>query len=401
MRKTILLRRLLAIYAPTLVLALYHDLLTTVLPLYLVGLQTEYASIGLILAAAPIGMLLMDIPAGSVLRRLGTRTSLLLGASIEALAVLALFWASNNAEFFLYRLLAGMAHALWNLSRHVYLADITRGYQRGRAISLFGGVIRLGGLVGPALAGIVGSIYSLRTALLVAALLSLLALLLTALLVHPSETMRFRRAPASRGLPGWLELLQSQRHILSIAGTGYILAQMIRSARMVLIPLYGSNILGLSVGDIGWILSAAALLDMALFYTAGWLMDHLGRKYAIVPCFALQALGMVFVALSSDMGTLLSAVLLVGFGNGLGAGSMMTLGADLAPPEATGEFLGMWRLIGDSGMVASPLLSGAVASLFSLPLATLLMAATGFTAAYVFAYKVPETHYPDTRAAFR
>ena len=81
----------------------------------------------------------------------------------------------------------------------------------------------------------------------------------------------------------------------------------------------------------------------------------------------------------------------MGFGNGLGAGTMMTLGADLAPPGRIGPFLAGWRLLGDSGAMAVPLLVGAIAGTLALPAAALAVAAIGAGAAATFAWGVPET----------
>ncbi|HEU5432072.1 MAG TPA: MFS transporter, partial [Thermomicrobiales bacterium] len=80
-----------------------------------------------------------------------------------------------------------------------------------------------------------------------------------------------------------------------------------------------------------------------------------------------------------------------GFGNGIGSGTMMTLGADLAPRGATGEFLGLWRLIGDVGMAAGPLAVGAVAAAFGLADGAYALAAIGFLAALTMAGLVRET----------
>ncbi|OGO15236.1 MAG: hypothetical protein A2Z14_08470 [Chloroflexi bacterium RBG_16_48_8] len=56
--------------------------------------------------------------------------------------------------------------------------------------------------------------------------------------------------------------------------------------------LYGADILGLDVDVIGYIVSIAAAIDVTLFLPAGWIMDRLGRKVAIVPAFAIMAVGM-------------------------------------------------------------------------------------------------------------
>jgi MFS family permease len=130
---------------------------------------------------------------------------------------------------------------------------------------------------------------------------------------------------------------------------------------------------------------------MTLFYPTGLIMDRWGRKTAIVPAFILQALSLGLVPFSGSMGALSAVAALGGLGNGLSSGTMMTLGADLSPPESRDEFLGIWRLIGDGGHAAGPYLVGQVADWVALPMSALVMSAAGLAAALIFALLVPET----------
>jgi MFS family permease len=159
----------------------------------------------------------------------------------------------------------------------------------------------------------------------------------------------------------------------------------------VIIPLYAADVIGLDVQQIGLIMGISAAIDMLMFYPAGMIMDGVGRKFAIVPCFLIQGIGMALVPLAGSYGALLMATLVIGFGNGLGSGTMMTLGADLAPRDAMGEFLGMWRLIGDSGRTGAPVIVGGVADLVGLSMAALVIGLVGVAASGVFAFTVPET----------
>ena len=52
--------------------------------------------------------------------------------------------------------------------------------------------------------------------------------------------------------------------------------------------------------------------------------------------------------------TLLLASLLIGFGNGIGSGMIMTLGADYSPVVGRAHFLGLWRLMSDIGSTGGP-----------------------------------------------
>jgi MFS family permease len=177
---------------------------------------------------------------------------------------------------------------------------------------------------------------------------------------------------------------------LSAAGIAQIFAQMIRAGRQLLIPLYGKS-LGIEIGTVGTILSIAAALDVAMFIPAGFMMDRFGRKVAAVPSFAVMAIGMLVVAAAFDFRSLLLGAAIIGFGNGLGSGTMMTLGADLAPPGAVGEFLGFWRLIGDSGQSGGPIIVGTTADLFGLTTTALILSGIGAAAALTLALLVRET----------
>ena len=382
----------LSVYLPTFILSLCSGLLLPVLPVYAKSFGASYSLVGLILAGEALGRLLADLPAGALLRRLSRKGLMVLGIGLVGGSVLALVGASTVWQVLVFRLGAGVGGALWNLSRHAYLTEAVAGRGRGRAISLFGGVTRLGVFVGPALGGFIATTFGLTAPFVVFALLSLLAVGVVLLFTEPPEpTPASLDSLAQVDRPHLLMVLRQHYRVLATAGSGQLLAQMIRASRQVLIPLYGANTLGLELQTIGLIMSLSSFIDLSLFYPAGVLMDRLGRKYAIVPCFFLQAVGMAVLPLTTSATGLLVAAAVIGLGNGLGSGTMMTLGADLAPKEALGEFLGVWRLIGDGGSMGAPLAVGAIADLLSLSSAALVMAGVGGAAVAVFAFKVPET----------
>jgi MFS family permease len=381
---------LLPVYVPTALLAFGQGLLVPTLPYYAASLGASKGLIGFIVAAAGIGTLLADVPAGALLGRTGRRPAMLLGAGIVGLSSLIIGVFPQIAALILLRLLAGVGTALWGISRHAYITDVTAPAQRGRSIAIFGGINRTGSLLAPAFGGVIAKFFGLGAPFLVAGGMALLTAIVAFIFIP--ETGRGKaNAPGHRlrwGLVG--QLLRTHWRDLSAAGIAQIFAQMIRAGRQLLIPLYGQS-LGLDVAAVGGIVSFAAGLDVAMFFPAGFMMDRFGRKVAAVPSFAIMAAGMLVVAWSYDFRTLLLGAAIIGFGNGLGSGTMMTLGADLAPPGAVGEFLGFWRLIGDTGQSSGPLVVGAVAGAFGLAATALLLSGIGAAAALTLALLVRET----------
>lgn len=381
---------LLPVYVPTALLAFGQGLLVPTLPYYASELGAPGALIGLIIASAGIGTLLTDVPAGALLSRIGRRRAMLIGAGMVGLtSVIAAFLPSITALIIL-RLLAGVGTALWGISRHAYITDAITSTQRGRSLSIFGGINRGGTLIAPFFGGLIAHAFGLPASLLVAGIMGLLTALLAFYFVP--ETGHTATAAGGHKLRWALvvQLLHTHWRDLSAAGTAQIFAQMIRAGRQLLIPLYGIS-LGLDIATTSSVISLSAIFDVSMFIPAGLIMDRFGRKVAAVPSFAIMAVGMVVVAASFDFRSLLIGSIVIGFGNGLGSGSMMTLGADLAPPGAVGEFLGFWRLVGDTGNSGGPLVVGAVAGAFGLVTTALLLGGIGAAAALTLAILVRET----------
>lgn len=388
-------RMMLPVYVPTALLAFGQGLLIPTLPVYAASFGVPFSLASLAVGAAAIGTLVADVPAGMLLGRIGRKRAMLIGTSLVALSTLAIGLAQFYPELVIYRLLAGIGTALWGLSRHAYITDVAPVAERGRSIAVFGGINRIGVFAGPALGGYVGAALGLNTPFLIASAMATIATVISVFYIKetgsavtvPHRKMRWQLVR---------DLVRSHWTDLTSAGIAQTFAQMIRAGRQLIIPLYGAYVVGLDVAAIGTIISAGAVIDMLLFMPAGLIMDRFGRKWASVPSFTVMAVGMALIPLMHDFVGLLIASVVIGFGNGLGSGAMMTLGADLAPPGATGEFLGLWRLIGDSGAAGGPLVVGVLADVVGLAATALVLSGVGLASAGMLALLVRETrHVPD------
>jgi MFS family permease len=390
---------ILPFYVPSVAIFLGYGLLMPVLPYYAQSFDVSYAWVGAVTAAQALGMLITDIPSGLVLRRLGLKRAMLVGMLVMILSRVAFSWAGTIQEAFLYRLVSGFGVALFGVARHAYISEHAAVGNRGRAMALFGGLNRIGRFIGPLVGGLLAAQWGLRVPFAVSGIVSLPAVLCVVFFL-PDRGRNAAGVPASR--PSGLHtpqprgghfraMLRNRAGLLIPAGLGQIFVQMIRSGRGTIIPLYASGALGLDVDQVGLLMGIAAAAEITMFIPAGWLMDTLGRKYALLPSFAIQAVAMALVPLTGGFGGLLACATVIGLGNGLSSGAMMTLGADLAPPSARGEFLGVWRLIGDVGGTAGPAAVGFVADALALPAAALTMAAAGLAATLTFGFLLPET----------
>ena len=377
------------VYVPTFLLSFCKGMLIPILPFYAKSFDVSYTLVGLILAAEGIGSIFGALPTSVVLNKLGRKNAMILGVLMVTLSVAGLFFAPTVVVVLLLRIISGVGASIWNISRHAYLTDVTSPNQRGRALSVFGGVNRIGTFAGPAVGGILAAAFTLRTPFLAFGAIALLATLVAALAVERRDT------PVSIPQKGHIRhiasVFKAHYRILGTAGLGQLCAQTIRNGRYVFIPLFGADVLHLSVDEVAYIMSFSGFIDMFVFPVAGIIMDRFGRKFAMIPCFAIQALGMALIPFIGGYYGLLGLTCLIGFGNGIGSGTMMTLGADLAPKDNMGEFLSFWRLIGDGGQMGAPMIVGKIADIVGLSPAAFVIAGIGLTASSIFLFFVPET----------
>lgn len=386
----------LGVYLPTMLLALGQGALLATLPLYAEDLGFGYTMISVISAAAAIGTLLTDVPAGAAIHRIGLKRSMYLGTGLVAASTFPLALDLSAEPIVILRIIAGIGTALWGLSRHSFIASAIPVENRGQAIATFGGVNRIGIFGGPALGGAIATIWGLQASFVLTGAMSLLALV--NVMIALPKTRETAPAPRGGSRERWALVRKTVRENssdLTAAGVAQLFAQMIRQGRQLLIPLIGTGIADLTAAEVGLVMTISAVVDMSMFFPAGYLMDRFGRKFAIVPSFAIMGIGLAMLPLSSSFATMAGIGIVIGLGNGLSSGSMMTLGADLAPEGAVGEFLGIWRLIGDVGMVVGPLLVGLIASNLSLENSAVVLGVAGVTSSLMFLFLVKETRVSE------
>ncbi|CAN5694129.1 MFS transporter [soil metagenome] len=380
---------MLSVYVPSALLAFSEGLLLPTLPLFALQFDVSFTVAALVIAASGIGTMFADVPAGMVLGRFGLKRTMLAGTALVAISLIALGFTAFLPLLIIWRLADGVGRSMWAISRVSYITEAVDPAERGRAISIFGGLSRIGAFAGPVTGGLVADSFGLRSAFFLAGGLAVAALIISLIFVDSTEV-----EVATTHRARWTlirDLLRVNWRDLSAASVAQLAGQMIRAGRQAIIPFYADAVLGLSATQIGTIQSASSMIDMSLFFPAGYIMDRFGRKFTSVPSFAVMSIGLAMIPLSGGYVSLLLVSLVIGFGNGLGSGAMMTLGTDLAPRGAIGEFMGLWRLVGDSGRAGGPIAVGSLADSSGFTATALILAGVGVASSATLLFLVRET----------
>lgn len=396
------------IYGPTILFALGEGAVIPLIPILAAERGADVAEAAFIASFLVVGQLCGNIPAGWSVARLGERLTMAIGGVVAIGGSVTMLFAPNAAVLAAAVFVIGFCAAAFGLARHSFMTTRVPLAFRARALSLLGGSFRFGTFVGPFIAA--GLLFAVGDELS-AVWFFIVCLVATVLLVllgpDPEKTAETPdRAAASEddsGEPvtgsipvderaGVFRTMWQHRRVLSRLGVAAASLSAVRSARQVVLPLWGLS-LGLDAPTIALVVGVSGAIDFALFYASGQVMDRFGRLWAALPAMILMGTGFLALSLTHDLSSanmwfaMFAAVL--GVGNGLSSGILLTLGADVAPKTEPAAFLGSWRTLTDAGGAVAPLLLTALTALASLSVATGAMGVVGLLGAAAFIRWVP------------
>jgi MFS family permease len=346
--------------------------------------------VALIGALLGVGSIVTNIPSGILATRVGERKAMLIAAAVTilGLSLCILDVGRGTGSLVVYGmgvLLIGAASSVYGLARQSYLTEMVPVQMRARALSTLGGTMRIGIFIGPflgagatALWGLPGPYYIGIAAIIAAGVI--------VQRVPDLELSEEHRAAAAQVTT--VGVLKRSWPMFVTLGSGIMLLSAIRQARQVVIPLWAHH-LGLSPVTSSLIYGVAGAIDALTFYPAGKVMDLHSRRWVAVPCATVLACAFVLMPLTHTMLSLTLVAMLMGFGNGIGSGIVMTLGADTSPAIGRLTFLGIWREVSDVGTSVGPVVLSAITALAGLATGIAASSGVGFAAAVALWVWIP------------
>jgi MFS family permease len=363
-----------------------------VIPLTARDLGASVAVAALAAAMIGVGSLISNIPASLITMHRGERWAIVAAAVWCAIAMAMSAWTDHLGVFALGCFMVGMSQAVFGLARQSYLTEAVPPEFRARAMSTLGGSMRVGLFIGPFAAaaaihryGLVGAygvgIAALAVAAAVAARIPDLE--------HHVETQGAAPHPATP--PSLRSIVRDHHRLFVTLGIGVLLVSAVRATRQAVIPLWADH-LALAPSVAALIYGVAGGVEMLVFYPAGKVMDQKGRRWVAVPSMIIMGIPLMLMPFTHSAAALLLAASVIGFGNGIGSGMVMTLGADHSPRLGRAHFLGVWRLMSDIGASCGPALLSFLAATLSLGAGIAATGLIAFVAAAQLAYWIPRAH---------
>ncbi len=329
------------------------------LPVYAHELGAGAFQIGLIFGAFSLTRTIFVPYFGGLSDRKGKKPLLTSGLFIYFFLSL-LYAASGSVEsLILLRLGQGFASAMILPVAQAYVGIITPIQKAGRIMGLFNMSLYGGLSIGPLLGGVLKDLFNIKVSFMSMGALSLSAFFLCLLLLPP-EKRADREGPRSwrNSLPD-MELLKN-RSVFSLFAFRACFTTCI-GIIWAFLPLLASTKLALSSSAIGIVIMTNVFVAGIFQVPMGYLADRFSKTALTVAGGIIAALSVLYLNRAFSFGELVAANAILGLAGGISLPAIMALGViEGRRTGAMGSLMGLLALGHSLGMLAGPLLAGAL-----------------------------------------
>jgi len=342
---------------------------TPLLPLFARDLGADAPLVGLVVGASTLTGIVLKLPAGAWSDIVGRRPLLLGGAVMFAATPFAYLGVSTLGALIALRFVHGSATAVFGPVASASLSDVAPAGRRATWLSTYSTAQGVGQAAGPVLAGylIVAGRYDL--AFVAAGVIALAVPFIVAGRLSPPDLTRSRA--------GWEEFVRgivavSRDRLILVTSCAQAAQFALNGTLNAFLPLYGREVLGLTVTHVGWLFGLQTLTIVAVRPMMGILSDRAGRRGVIVAGLTVCSSAVLLVSLATGFWTLVAAS--VAYAGGVATTTAATSAyiTDIARRARYGTAHGVFGTIYDVGDAFGPIAAG------------VLVAAVGYTAMFRF-----------------
>jgi len=329
-----------------------EELWNKFLPKYLEALGAGVLAIGLFGAVKNFFDAVYQYPGGWLADRLGRPHALQIFLGLASLGYLVYFVSPSWPFVFLGLALAMSWTSMASPAIFAVIGDALPKNRRAMGFTIQSLVKRIPRALAPLVGGVLLEVFGIIDGIHAGLAVTLLMAASTGFLLHridlplPAPTSLTAKDIWRIFPPGLKRLLVSD--VLIRAAEGLV---------DVLIILYVTNILGLSVGQYGILLAIQLFTSILIYIPAAKLADLLGRRPFVVATFACFALFPIAVVLASGFISLILAFVLGGLRE-LGEPARKAMIVDFAPSHVRGRTVGLYYLVRSLSITPAAALGG-------------------------------------------
>lgn len=342
----------------TFVIMLGFGILSPVLPNYARSFGVGYDAVGLLISSFSFARLVSDPFVGRFIDRHGERAMTTFGAVVVGVSSVAAGLAPTFPLLVVFRGVGGFGSAVFFAALLSFLLRTIPSDRVGRVMSVYFASFNLGFIAGGPLGGVFARWFGLASPLhIYAASCFLSALLFWRTIRDPERGEGEVRVGGLRRLP-W------SRPFVTVLVVNGAYLWMIGAVFSTLVPLFGTEDVGLRLSGVGLGLAVATATELVSLFPAGKATDRYGRRAVLIPALAGLAAITATFGLAGSPAPFMVAMAVLGVASGYSGVPPAPMLSDVAPEDLKGSAVAAFRFVGDLGFVAGPLVAGWAASAY-------------------------------------
>lgn len=302
-----------------------------------------------------ISRVVLEIPSGYISSKFGYYKPMAFGLLLTVVGSVLLVFVKNPLHLVIIRALLGFGAPFFFAVSMTFIINLFEAEKRGRAMGIFQGIEFIGQIFGAGVSGLIVENLGWQGGFTFALALTVVALLL--FIVPPYISNETVHGPTKEPLKlsEVLGVLKTRTLIIIAFAT---LAEFVMSTGLIMtvVPLYANEVLGFSLGDVGFIMGARSIGFVIAMFTMGSISDRLGRKPVLL--FGLVATSVLVVIMSffTTFLTIAAVISIIGFTSGAIWIVGPVISAEAVEPSKRGAAIGAYRTFFDLGSFVGPIL---------------------------------------------
>lgn len=236
---------------------------------------------------------------------------------------------------------------------------------RGAAMTWFQAAMLLAFSIGPVIGGFVVGWFGVRAPYEAQAVLAIAAMLVLPMLPSAPPSADRPKHPAQQ--PGAAAVRFLTAGLVGGAAIGFasFLARTVTG--WTLVPAVSASLYAMAPDRLGWLIGVATLVNFALLPVNARVVDSLGPVPSIVATTLACMIGLELMAEWPSEAALWIGTAIVMAATGLALPAAGAVVLDGVGPEATGRVMGLFRMAGDIGLAAGPVIVTGLVAALALP----------------------------------
>lgn len=333
-----------------------------IVPLYAVTFGVSFTLVGFAVGVFGIARVIFEVPGGVFGDKFGRKIIMTIGVLMLTAFGFAASLTTNIVGLSAARFVQGIGTSLYTGPSLAFLGDISSTEKRAKFIATFYAWDFLGTALGPAMGGFLGQYVGFRATFLLVGIISAAALVITQIMMPDIRPDLSQAEPF--GL-GQLSAAARDSRLLLLASIGTVAFFLASGIRNTAVPLLG-QVEGLSVSEIGLLLTIGLLLNAGVNIGGKTVLNRLGYYRLVLISFAFAAIVLVLFPSSHGFFGLALMTSLLTVSVSLIPAIYTSLVIEMAQPDRRGLYFSIFRLFGDGGTLIGPIVVGVLSDLFGL-----------------------------------